>query len=207
LRLEIVFMKTPDALIRLSSLLAKLPGVGRRSADRMAMALLRDQGTLLRDLAFSLSDAGTKLKTCSQCGNITPRDEDPCAICTDPRRSGKVLCVVEDPGDIITLERAGGFQGRYHALMGKLSPARGEGVAQIRIDSLLNRVAREQVEEIIIALNADVESDATASFIRDSLAGRNIRISRLARGIPAGAGVAHADSSTLAQALENRRPY
>lgn len=200
-------MKTPDALIRLSSLLAKLPGVGRRSADRMAMALLRDQGSLLRDLSFAMSDAGAKLKTCAQCGSITPRDEDPCHLCTDPRRNGKILCVVEDPGDIITLERAGGFQGRYHALMGKLSPARGEGVAQTRIESLLARAAREGIEEIVIALNADVESDATASFIREALAGKNIRITRLARGIPAGAGVAHADASTLAQALENRRAY
>ena len=200
-------MKTPDALIRLSSLLGRLPGVGRRSADRMAMALLRDQGTLLRDLSFALSEAGAKLKTCSQCGSITPRDEDPCGLCTDPRRNGKILCVVEDPGDIITLERAGGFQGRYHALMGKLSPSRGDGVAQIRIESLLARVAREGVEEIVIALNANVESDATASFIHEALAGKNVRLTRLARGMPSGAGVAHADSATLAQALENRRPY
>jgi recombination protein RecR len=199
-------MKTPDALIRLSGLLSKLPGVGRRSADRMAMALLRDQGTLLRDLAFALQDAGARLKTCSQCGSITPRDEDPCALCTDPRRTGKILCVVEDPGDIITIERAGGFQGRYHALMGKLSPERGEGVAQLRIESLLVRIERERVEEVILALNADVESDATASFIHDALTGKNVRVSRLARGIPAGAGVAHADASTLAQALEFRRP-
>ncbi len=200
-------MKTPDALIRLSSLLAKLPGVGRRSADRMAMALMRDQGTLLRDLAFSLQDAATKLKICPQCGSITQADEIPCGLCTDPRRNGKILCVVEDPGDIITIERAGGFQGRYHALMGKISPAKGDGIVQLRLDALLARVAREQVEEIIIALNADVESDATASFIRESLAGRNIRITRLARGIPTGAGVAHADATTLAQAIENRRAF
>lgn len=200
-------MKAPEALTRLSGLLAKLPGVGRRSAERMAMALLRDQGTLLRDLAFALSDAAARLRTCSQCGSITPRDQDPCALCTDPRRNGKILCVVEDPGDILNLERAGGFQGKYHALMGKISPARGEGVAQTRIDALLSRIAREGVEEIIIALNADVESDATASFIHEALAGRNVRITRLARGIPTGAGVAHADASTLAQALENRRPY
>lgn len=200
-------MKAPEALLRLSGLLAKLPGVGRRSAERMAMALLRDQGTLLRDLAFALSDAAARLRTCSHCGSITPRDQDPCALCTDPRRNGKILCVVEDPGDILNLERAGGFQGKYHALMGKLSPARGEGVQNTRIDALLSRIAREGVEELIIALNADVESDATASFIHEALAGRNVRITRLARGIPTGAGVAHADASTLAQALENRRPY
>lgn len=200
-------MKTPDALIRLSGLLSKLPGVGRRSAERMAMALLRDQGTLVRDLSFALSDAGSKLKPCSQCGSITMRDEDPCGLCTDPRRNGKILCVVEDPGDILNLERAGGFQGRYHALMGKLSPARGEGVAQLRIESLLSRIERDRVEEVILALNADVESDATASFLHDALAGKNVRITRLARGIPSGSGVAHADSSTLAQALENRRPF
>ena len=200
-------MKTPDALIRLSTLLAKLPGVGRRSADRMAMALLRDQGSLLRDLSFSLQEAATKLRICPQCGSITPVDEIPCGLCTDPRRDGKILCVVEDPGDILTIERAGGFQGRYHALMGKISPARGQGIAQLRIESLLARVAREQVEEIIIALNADVESDATASFIREALTGKNVRITRLARGIPTGAGVAHADAATLAMAMENRRQF
>lgn len=200
-------MKVPDALIRLSGLLSKLPGVGRRSAERMAMALLRDQGTLLRDLSFAMQEAATKLRTCSQCGSITLRDEDPCELCTDPRRDSRVICVVEDPGDILTLERVGGFRGRYHALMGKVSPARGDGVGQLRIDSLLARVAREPVEEIIIALNADVESDATASFLHDALAGRNVKVTRLARGIPTGAGLAHADASTLSQALENRRAF
>lgn len=199
-------MKAIESLVRLSSMLARLPGVGRRSAERMALALLRDQGTLIKDLAFSLQDAAARLRTCSLCGNITPRELDPCELCTDPSRDARVICVVEDPGDILTLERAGSFRGRYHALMGRLSPARGEGIAQLRIDSLLARVDREQVREVILALNADVESDATASFLCEALSGKEVRVTRLARGIPAGSGVAHADASTLAQAMEFRRP-
>ena len=199
-------MKALESLARLSAMLARLPGVGRRSAERMAIALLRDQDTLVKDLAFALQDAAARLCVCSRCGNITPRDADPCGLCTDPTRDARLLCVVEDPGDILTLERAGSFRGMYHALLGRLSPARGEGVAQLRMESLLTRVQREQVREIVLALNADVESDATAAFLSEALAGSPVRITRLARGIPTGAGVAHADAATLSQAMEFRRP-
>lgn len=199
-------MKALESLARLSAMLARLPGVGRRSAERMAIALLRDQGTLVKDLAFALQDAATRLCVCSRCGNITPREADPCGLCTDATRDARLICVVEDPGDILTLERAGSFRGLYHALLGRLSPAKGEGVAQLRIESLLARVQRDQVREIVLALNADVESDATAAFLSEALAGTAVRITRLARGIPMGAGVAHADATTLAQAMEFRRP-
>ena len=138
---------------------------------------------------------------------MTAKDEDPCSLCTDPRRGSGLLCIVEQPYDIAAMERAGGFPGRYHALMGRLSPSKGDGVGQLRIEALLARVAAEQVTEVVIALNADVESDATAAFLREALTGRNVRISRPARGMPVGAGLSHADSETLSRAMQFRQPF
>jgi recombination protein RecR len=193
-----------EPLDKLVLLLAKLPGVGRRSAERMALALARN-GNLMRDLTASLRDVDARVMPCDRCGNITLRDANPCRLCTDPRRDDSLLCVVEDPGDIASIEKSGGFRGRYFALMGKISPMRGEGVQNTRIDALLARAGEGKVQEVILALNADVESDATASFLRDALAAQKIRVSRLARGIPAGSGVAYSDSQTLAGALQARQ--
>lgn len=200
-------MRIPEPLNRLTALLAKLPGVGRRSAERMAYALLADQGLLLRELGAAVQEAGQQLRLCSRCGAVTTREDDPCSLCNDPRRATGLLCVVEQPYDIAAMERAGGFGGRYHALMGRISPAKGEGIGQLRIEALLARVQAEQISELILALNADVESDATAAFLREALAGRNVRISRPARGMPTGAGLAHADSETLSRAMQYRQPF
>ena len=193
-----------EPLDKLITCLSKLPGVGRRSAERMAMALARN-GILMRDLAAALRDVDTRITPCDRCGNITLRDANPCRLCTDPRRDDSLLCVVEDPGDITLIEKSGGYRGRYFALMGKISPMRGEGVQNTRIDALLARVGEGAVQEVILALNADVESDATASFLRDAVSARKIRVSRLARGIPAGSGVAYSDAATLAGALNSRQ--
>jgi recombination protein RecR len=197
-------MTGKDPLAKLSMLLAKLPGVGRRSAERMALKLAREQGTLVRDLIAALGEVEATLKACSLCGSITRKDEDPCQLCTDPRRDDAVLCVVEDPADIVLIERAGGFRGRYHSLMGKLSPMKGEGVADLRIEALLKRIVSRGVKEVILALGSDVESDATISFLRQVLSSKKVAISRLAFGIPAGSEIAYSDPVTLARALEGR---
>lgn len=193
-----------DALARLSSLLGKLPGVGRRSAERMAMKLARDGGPLIGELVAALRDVETNLTACSQCGSITRKTENPCRLCTDPRRESRLLCVVEDPADIALIERAGAYRGRYHALMGKLSPMRGEGVEDIRVEALLKRVERDGVGEVVLALGSDVESDATASFLKDALVAKRVVVSRLAFGIPAGSELAYSDPVTLARAMEGR---
>ena len=192
-------------LTRLIALLARLPGVGRRSAERMAVKLARDEGTLIRDLIQALSEVDKNIKVCSRCGSMTLKSEDPCALCTDPRRDDRLLCVVEDPADIALLEKSGEFHGRYHALMGKISPMKGEGVRELRVESLLKRVEHDSVREIILALNSDVESDATAMFIRHALSGKPVTVTRLAFGIPAGSEIAYSDAVTLSRALKGRQ--
>ncbi len=193
-----------EALDRLSQLLGRLPGVGRRSAGRMASALARDGG-LAGDLAAQLQVVVRQVAPCSLCGNLTLRTEDPCRLCSDTRRDPKILCVVEDPLDIQAIESAGVFRGRYHALMGRLSPMRGEGVANIRVDALLARVPREQVGEVILALGLDTEGEATAHYLATALAGLGVQVTRLARGLPSGGGVGYADATTLGRAIEYRQ--
>jgi len=197
----------PEPMDRLIQLLARLPGVGRRSAERMAWALARDANGLTRELSAVLADTAQRMTVCSRCGNLTTRAEDPCRLCTDTRRDDRVLCVVEDPADLVWIERSGGFRGRYHALMGKLSPMRGEGVAQLRVDALLARLKPEGVQEVILALNSDTESDATSSFLHEALTAQGVRVTRLARGLPTGSGVGYADGATLARALEHRQTF
>lgn len=197
----------PEPLDRLIQLLARLPGVGRRSAERMAWALARDTNGLTRELSAALADTAQRMTACSRCGTITTRTEDPCRICTDTRRDEHLLCVVEDPTDILWIERAGAYRGRYHALLGRLSPMRGEGVAHLRVDALLARLKPEGIQEVILALNADTESDATASFLHEALSAQGVKVTRLARGLPTGSGVGYADSSTLARALEHRQTF
>ena len=196
-----------ELLDKLTGLLTKLPGVGRRSGERMAIALARNPA-LLRDLAQSLRDVDARITLCGRCGNITLRDANPCRLCEDARRDDRQLCVVEDPGDIDQIEKSGVFKGRYFALLGKLSPMKGEGLHNTRIEALLARVAEGQAEEVILALNSNVESDGTARFIAEALAagGKPVRVTRLARGLPAGSGISYADSVTLASALQTRQP-
>ena len=199
-------MNSIEPLDKLTSLLGRLPGVGRRSAERMALKLARDSRGLVRDLIGALQDVDTKVCTCSLCGGITLKEEDPCSLCRDPKRDSHVICVVEDPGDILLMERTAGFRGRYHALMGKISPMKGEGLQDLRVESLLKRIDREGVEEVILALNSDVESDATSAFLQHALSTRKVKVSRLAFGIPAGSAIAYSDSVTLSRALQNRQP-
>jgi recombination protein RecR len=198
-------MHPQEALNRLTACLAKLPGVGKRTAERMAVKLVRDRERLLPELREALETAERELCCCRQCGSITARTADPCLLCTGATRDDSLLCVVEDPGDIALLERAGGFRGRYHALMGRISPLRGEGRGDLRIKALLERVGQGRFREIILAMNTDVEGDATASYLADTLRGEGLRVTRLAGGLPAGSGIGYADPVTLARALAGRR--
>jgi recombination protein RecR len=197
-------MNNADPLEHLIAALARLPGVGRRSAQRMAVRIAREPGKLGDELAAALQMVKECVRSCSGCGHLTSVDRNPCSLCTDPRRDSRVLCVVEDPGDILVIEASGAFRGRYHALMGKLSAMKGQGRAQLRLEALLNRIDQDGIGEIILALNTDVESDATAEYIRQILASRPVQVSRLAYGIPAGSGVAYADPVTLSRALQGR---
>lgn len=193
-----------EPLARLVACLGKLPGVGRRSADRMALKLARDRGTLKHDLVAALEEVEASVCECGLCGNLTLTAEDPCRICTDPRRATGQLCVVQEPGDIASLERAGAYGGRYHALMGKLSPMQEQGPDHLRVRSLLERIGSEGVREIILALNSDVEGDATARFLLEVLQSKEVKVSRIAFGIPAGSGIGYSDAVTLARAMEGR---
>jgi recombination protein RecR len=194
-----------EALDKLLSCLGRLPGVGRRSADRMAMRLVRQPDGLMGDLIQALQEVRRTVRCCSRCGSVTSTELDPCRLCTSSSRDGRLLCVVEDPGDITGIEDSGSFQGRYHALMAKLSPIRGEGPGNMRLKALLQRVEDERFEEVILALSTDVEGDATAAFLTELLQQRNVKVSRLAFGLPAGSGVAYADAVTLARAMRGRQ--
>ena len=196
-------MSAFDSLDRLSLCLGRLPGIGRRSAERMALKLVRDTA-LLKDLAAAIETAGKALVCCSRCGSVTAVTDDPCRLCTNPSRDSTLLCVVEDAMDIELIERSGGFRGRYHALGGRLSPSKGMGPNELRMRPLLDRLDKEGFQEIILALSTDVEGDSTASFVAEMLKGKKVKISRLAFGLPAGSGIAYSDAVTLTRAFHGR---
>ncbi len=200
-------MKTLPALEQLIACFSKLPGVGRRSAERMALKLVSDTSGLLQNMTAALEATGRSIIRCSTCGALTERERDPCRFCIDPMRDTAVLCVVEDPADVMRIEKAGGYRGRYHVLHGKLSPMQGIGPEQLCLEALTKRLQREPIREIILALNTDVESDATAALIRERLNGCRARITRPAMGIPAGSGIAYSDAVTLARAFSARQTF
>lgn len=193
------------ALENLVHALSRLPGLGKRSAERAALALVRRQETLLDGLTTALKEARDTICICSQCGAFTNYEHDPCPICVDVRRDQTILCVVEEPSDIHHIEAAGVFRGRYHALMGKLSPGKQTGRSELRIDELVRRVELEDIHEVLFALSTDMEGDATAAYLTDLLKGHSTKISRLAYGLPAGSGVAYSDPLTLKRAFQGRR--
>jgi recombination protein RecR len=189
-----------DNLIRA---LAKLPGLGRRSAERAALALIRKPETLLDDLTEALREARASVCCCPVCGGFTSKDRVPCALCSDAGRDDALLCVVEEPADIFSIERSGGFTGRYHALMGKLSPSRQTGPAELRLRPLAERVARGGVREVLLALSTDMEGNATGLHRRTAETVRG-RVTRLAFGLPADSGVGYSDPLTLKRAISGR---
>lgn len=184
--------------------LAKLPGLGRRSAMRAALQLVREKGRLAEPLQLALKSAMDNVVSCSRCGAFTTADADPCAVCTDLRRDSRILCVVEEPSDIVQIESSGAFSGRYHALGGKLSPARHMGPERLRIAGLVERIAAEGFEEVLLALSTDMEGDATAGYVAEVLKDCGVKVTRLAFGLPADSGVAYSDPLTLRRAISNR---
>ena len=185
--------------------LEKLPGIGKRSAERMALSVVQNREGLARKLAHALLAADEQVGTCSVCGGITVTNENPCSLCTDGRRETGLLCVVEGPGDIMKIEKSHGFNGRYHVLGGHLSPALGKSVADLRVNELLSRLQPEEIQEVIVALGTDVESEATVSYLAEVLHNRNVKVSRLAFGLPSGSAIEYADSTTLQRAIQGRQ--
>lgn len=190
----------------LTSELARLPGIGRKTALRLTYHLLKRSPEEIRRLARALEGVVERVHACSSCGNLT--EDDPCIFCANPRRDPTLICVVEEASDIGAIERTGEFRGLYHVLGGKLSPLEGVGPDELNIASLMVRVRRAEtagVSEVIIATNPSVEGEATATFLQRQLQPLGIRVTRLARGIPVGGDLEYVDGVTLAQALAGRR--
>ncbi|MBA4210627.1 MAG: recombination protein RecR [Parvibaculum sp.] len=196
---------TGPEIERLIALLAKLPGLGPRSARRAVLQLIKKKETLLVPLAAAMGDAAEKARICSTCGNVDT--QDPCAICTDATRDPAVLCVVEEVGDLWALERAGAHKGRYHVLGGVLSALDGVGPDDLNIGKLVERLSSGEVKEIVLAMNATVDGQTTAHYITDRVSGLGIAVSRLAHGVPVGGELDYLDDGTLAAAMKSRRPF
>lgn len=196
---------TGPEIERLIALLAKLPGLGPRSARRAVLQLIKKKETLLVPLAAAMSDAAEKARICTTCGNVDT--QDPCAICTDATRDPAVLCVVEEVGDLWALERAGAHKGRYHVLGGVLSALDGVGPDDLNIGKLVERLSSGEVKEIVLAMNATVDGQTTAHYITDRISGLGIAVSRLAHGVPVGGELDYLDDGTLAAAMKSRRPF
>ncbi|MGA0603553.1 recombination mediator RecR [Caulobacter sp. KR2-114] len=189
---------------RLISLLAKLPGLGPRSARRAALQLLKKREALLAPLASALADAAEKVKTCQTCGALDTTD--PCAICADRTRDEALICVVEEVGALWAMERAGAFRGRYHVLGGLLSALDGVGPEALRVGGLVARASEGAVREVILALPATVDGQTTAHYVADRLANAGVQVTMLARGVPVGGELDWLDDGTIAQAMRARRP-
>ena len=189
---------------RLIGLLAKLPGLGPRSARRAVLHLVKRRESLAQPLAKAMAETLDNIKTCSRCGNLD--SQDPCALCRDPKRDGSVICVVEDVADLWALERSAAFRGHYHILGGTLSALDGIGPEDLNIPGLLARVNEDGVKEVILATSATVDGQTTAHFLADKLAGTKAEVTELAHGVPVGGELDYLDDGTLNAALRDRRP-
>ncbi len=196
----------PPSLERLIGQFSRLPGIGQKSATRVALHVLRSNRELAQSLAESLLEVKERIKFCSVCFNLT--DDDPCPICREEDRADGTICVVEGPGDQLAIEESGIFRGRYHVLHGALSPLDGIGPEDLKIGELLNRIDSEGINEVIIATNPTTEGESTASFLVTLFLGknRNLRITRIALGVPMGGDVKYMDGMTLRHAIKSRVP-
>jgi recombination protein RecR len=193
----------PEPVVSLIAALNKLPGVGPRSAERIALHLVQADSAVVKQLADIILHAREKIQFCAICGALT--EKSPCPICDDARRDASLVCVVERAVDILSVEKSGTYRGKFHVLGGKISPLDGVEPEDLRIAELEKRLAHEPVREIIIALGTDVEGDATSFYLAKRLARKGLKISRIAYGLPAGSGLEFADELTLSRALEGRR--
>ena len=191
-------------IARLIEELTRLPGVGAKTASRLAMHILRSSREDAENLARAILEVKEKIRLCSLCFNLT--DQDPCRICQDPRRDGEVICVVSGPEDLMALEKSGSFRGLYHVLHGVLSPLEGVGLKDLRISELLPRLQGGKVKEVILATNPSVEGEATAQYLSQIIKPLGVRVTRIARGVPMGGDLQYIDQVTLSKSLENRSP-
>ena len=183
--------------------LTRLPGIGKKTASRLALHILRSSPSEAQDLARAIWDVKEKIRLCSSCFNLT--DEDPCLICQDERRSKEILCVVEGPNDLIAIENTGAYNGKYHVLHGTISPLEGIGPEDLKIKELLARLQKEKISEVILATNPTVEGGTTALYLTDLIKSLHIKVTRIAYGIPMGSEIEYSDGMTLSKALEGRR--
>jgi recombination protein RecR len=193
----------PEPVAALIAALGKLPGIGPRSAERLALHLVQSELAEVQLLAKSLVNARERIRACSICGSLT--ESDPCSICSDDRREAGLICLVERAVDIITLEKSGTYRGKYHVLGGKISPLNGVEPEDLRIKELESRLQHEPIKEIVIALGTDVEGDATSNYLAKRVARAGLKVTRIAHGLPAGSGLEFADELTLTHALAGRR--
>jgi recombination protein RecR len=195
----------PEPINQLVASLSKLPGIGPRSAERIALHLVQTEKETVQRFAENLLAAREKIQFCNVCGGLT--EKQPCVFCDDSRRDASLICVVERPVDILSLEKSGVFRGLYHVLGGKISPLNGVEPEDLRIADLEKRCEAGSIKEVIIALPSDVEGDATSFYLNKQLAPRGVRITRIAHGLPVGSGLEFADELTLSRALEGRRQF
>jgi len=193
----------PDSITTLIAALSKLPGVGPRSAERIALHLVQTESGVVKHLADAIVHARERIQFCTTCGALT--EKSPCSICDDTRRDGSLICVVERAVDILSVEKSGTFRGKFHVLGGKISPLDGVEPEDLRIAELEKRLSAEPIKEVVIALGTDVEGDATSNYLAKRLARSGLKVSRIAYGLPAGSGLEFADELTLSRALEGRR--
>lgn len=196
-------MPLPTSITALTAALAKLPGIGPRSAERIALHLVQSEQGTVQQLAETIVTARDKVHLCTTCGALT--EVSPCEICASPRRDSSLVCVVERPVDILSIDKGGSFHGKFHVLGGKISPLDGVEPDDLRIADLERRLASEPIKELVIALSTDVEGDATSYYLAKRLARPELKITRIAHGLPAGTGLEFADELTLSRALEGRR--
>lgn len=196
-------MALPEPITSLTAALNALPGIGPRSAERIALHLVQADPGSVQTLAEAILKARERIRLCPVCGALT--ETVPCAICTDARRDASIVCIVEQPVDILSLEKSGTYRGRYHVLGGKISPLDGVEPDDLRITELEDRLKQEPIKEIVIALGTDVEGDATGYYLAKRLARPELKVTRIAHGLPAGSGLEFADELTLSRALEGRR--
>ena len=193
----------PDPIAALIAALRQLPGIGPRSAERLALHLVQSDDAVVRRLAESIVQAKERIQLCPVCGALT--EQSRCDLCADGRRDASLVCLVERPPDILSIEKSGTYRGKYHVLGGKISPIHGVEPEDLRIGVLEKRLEQEPIREIIIALGTDVEGDATSFYLAQRLARAGLKITRIAHGLPAGSGLEFADELTLSRALEGRR--